>query len=460
MKRLGVLHLADSRSDFYKKREALVLEEIERIGWIFKEYDILNSSIVNSEKDLEKAIDIFLASGVKAMIVHLPIWADPIFTVKAATRIDGPILLLGNSREETSSMVAMLGSGGALGQIGKKHMRVFDHASADGIGAIRSFIAAVDAIENIKGKTLGTFGSMGLGIFTTVADPAQVMKIFGINIHYYDENLIIKNAEQVSDGEAEKICKWFSDHVQSVTFGGIFTEEAFLKQAKSYMATDSLAREHDLDILCVKCQQALSDGYTTQCMSHMLMNSTLDHEGTKAPVVHSCESDIDGAITMNILQELSKGQATSLLDIRSIKPDIGKMAFANCGSTAIDMFSAENKGSTNGMGKIDIMPHVFGEAGGCAFSGVFSPGNITLARLTRLNGVYRMDVIEGDIEEPLNDELAHVTKEFPKALVQARVTKEFLESFGSNHMHGVRGHFAKEIKTFCELIGIECKVWR
>jgi L-fucose isomerase-like protein len=92
-----------------------------------------------------------------------------------------------------------------------------------------------------------------------------------------------------------------------VCLGEGLTALAVERQVRSYLATRRLAAEHGFDFVGVKCQPEMSDGYVTQCVAHLLCNGTEDADGAQPILVHACESDLDGALTMQILHLLSGG---------------------------------------------------------------------------------------------------------------------------------------------------------
>jgi L-fucose isomerase-like protein len=58
-----------------------------------------------------------------------------------------------------------------------------------------------------------------------------------------------------------------------------------------------------------------------------------------------------------------------------------------------------------------------------------------------------------------NGELDNVTPAFPKGLIKTSAGDDFLEVFDSNHLHIVAGDYIQELKHFCALKKIPCRVW-
>ncbi|SUA45644.1 hypothetical protein [Nocardia africana] len=84
---------------------------------------------------------------------------------------------------------------------------------------------------------------------------------------------------------------------------------------------------------------------------------------------------------------------------------------------------------------------------------------MTLARLTRNDGNYRMQLMLGDFEsydEATNDELMRQsTREWPHAFARLDARAEdFLSRFGANHIHAVPGDHRATVRAACDLLGV------
>lgn len=456
--RIAVATICETRDRFFVIRSSMVEEEMEAINWLSDEYEVLASNSIRSEDTLKTFIEEIRKFDPHMLVIHIPVWTDPIFSVILARSVSCPVLLLGNMRKDTSSMVGMLGGGGSLDQVGIRHWRIMDHKSDDGRKELRERIKASFAYRELRGQKLGVFGGRSLGMITATADPSQWMKLFGVDIEHIDQMVIRDQAERIPQHQVDDFVEWLESRVMKVTYGGLFNKDALEKQARSYLATKFLVEERGLDFVGVKCQPEMADGYTTQCVAHMLSNGTHDETGHKAPIVHACEADLDGALTMQILKLISGGLPTALLDMRWRDIERGIWTMANCGAFASD-FGADESDPT-GLSSVEIAPHVIGEAGGCALPMMAKNGEVTLARLCRTDGKYWMAIIEGEILPKAHDDLKDATAVFPQAYIKANTDSDFFQRFGSNHSHMVRGHRGNALASFCEVAGIESRIWR
>lgn len=456
--KLALAHVVDSRTDFYEKRRPLAEEELSAVDWLREEYQPLDSGLLCSNKAVAGFAEQAARWGAQALVIHLPIWADPIFTVKLSNYLSVPILLLGNSRPETSSLVGLLGAGGALDQIGRPHFRVFEHQSGEARNQVRAFINASAVIHTLRGQTLVLFGGRSLGIFTAVADPAQWQRLFGVDIEYADQQEISSRAEGLPADDVSRAVQWLAGSLGSIRYDGAFTSRAFERQVRSYLSTKQLAEQRGADFIGVKCQPELSDGYVTQCVSHMLMNGKIDADGGKDITVHACESDADGALTMQILHLISGGKPAGLLDVRWYDPEEKLWTLANCGALPAEFF--HTGADPSGLSAIHMEPHIFGRGGGGALPAVVAPQQVTLARLCRKNGHYWMAIVSGNTIHSNGAHNQMTTPAFPKAFVRSSAGTDFLNDFGSNHIHLVSGDYTQDLVAFCTLTGIDYKLWK
>lgn len=461
--RIALATVVDSRADYLAVRRPLLEAEKQQAAWLGEEFDVFSGGQEQSWAEIgsHAAVDEFVAGArafsAQALVIFLAIWADPIFSLRLARQLSLPTLLIGNTRPDTSSFVGILGAGGALDQVGISHQRLFDYTSPQGRRQVQAFLNAAGAAARLRGQRLGLFGGWSLGIFSAGADPVQSQQLFGVDVEYIDQLQIRQAAEALPVETVQQHQQWLSQRLAGVQYGGKFTPLAFERQVRSYLATRALAKAQSLDFVGVKCQPEMSDGYVTQCVAHLLMNGDEDQDGTKPAMVHACESDADGALTMQILHQLNGGRPTALLDVRWYDPQQGTWVLANCGAVPAAFFASE--ADPSGLSALTARQHVFGEGGGGALSGIVPEMPVTLARLCRRNNEYWMAILPGQVVAGQPETLQQITPAFPKAVVRCQVGMELLAEFGSNHVHMSAGDLTEELLAFCRLLGIPYKLW-
>ena len=458
--KVGLLTFAEQREEFYLKRKPILEEESKNIlSAIDNKLHCVATDPIRTKSDLMKSVEVIRKENVSSIIMSLPIWSSPNLPALAAKIFGMPVLLLGNSRSDSSSIVATLAAGGALDQMDYPHKRIIGSTDdAAIIQKIIDFCTAAHAKDRLKGMTFGLFGGRGLSICTTTADPAQWQSLFGIDIEHIDQMEITRIAKNLDGDDIGQYTEWIKANFGKVEYDkDSFNPDKLELQIRSYLATKKIIKDMDLDFIGVKCQPEMSDHYVLQCLSQMILNDPYDADGPKEPIVSSCEADHDGALTMQILKLLSGSKPTVLLDVRNVREK--EFIGANCGSIP-SWYANYSQEPAENLKDVHLIPHVFGKAGGGAVQFVSGDKEITLARLCRKNGKYWMAILKGSITKKPREELRKSTWSFPHAFIKVDFDRdEFLNSFGSNHIHVGAGDLVGRLVEFCELIGVDHKIY-
>jgi L-fucose isomerase len=151
-------------------------------------------------------------------------------------------------------------------------------------------------------------------------------------------------------------------------------------------------------------------------ITEAFLNDPYDWEGPKQPHVCATESDMDGALTMQLLKGLT-GTPVLFADVRHYHADRDIWDLCNSGQHAT-WYAARSDDPAENLRSVNFYPEIFYfPAGGASVSFFAAPGQAT----------FRLEV-EAD---------------------------EFLSEFGANHIHAVPGDHVAELRAVCRLLGIE-----
>jgi len=394
-------------------------------------------------------------------VVSLPVWAFPQFTMIAAREIEGPLVLFSNVHPEYPGMVGMLAAGGALDQVGRAHSRVWGDISDESVlGRIQSLARAGAAVRGLRGSTFGRIGGRSMGMYTAVANADDWITKFGVDIEEIDQLELVRRADAVSPEIGRHGREWLERHTRSVNYDGArLTPELLERQVRLYHAMRELIDEWHLDFCGIKAQPELTDSYCTPDVAEALLNDPYDWDGGKQPVVCSTEADMDGALTMQLMREVS---ATPVLfaDIRHYHDDLDVWDLCNSGQHAT-WFAARSNDPTENLSHVELHPAEFYfPAGGASVQHLAAEGEMTFARLTRLDGRYRMQVVPGgfvNFDGDTNDRLMRAsTFTWPHAFARLDApASEILGRYGSNHIHAVPGDIVPELREICRFLDID-----
>jgi len=453
-KKVALVTLGESRIEFYRKREHIVKEELNKlVGALERKYELFIPEIVFSIEDGLKVAHEIRQRGISCIIIHLPIWATPNFAFRIAYSTDKPVLIVGNKRPDSSSLVTLLATAGMMDQTGKKCIRLLvDAENPQDIQKIDDFVSACHLVDGLKKSSYCLVGGRSIGIGTTVADPSQWQSVFGVEFDHRDQYEIVYRANTCDSERVEFHKTWIRANFR-INFSGLFNEDTLDLQVRSYLALKDMAKENHYNFMGVKCQTDMSDHFVLQCLPIALLNNDHDAEGQKEVIPTSCEADCDGALTMKLLSMASGNRPSNLVDIRFFDEDKREFILANCGSMAPYFSNPQGCGANYAT---TLMEHVFGKAGGGAMQMIASEGPVTVARLFRSKGKYVLGCFEGYLETRPLEELKKTTWCYPHEFVKAHIDyKRFFYTMNSNHLHTAYGSYSKVLELFCQMVGID-----
>ena len=313
---------------------------------------------------------------------------------------------------------------------------------------LKTLCLGIAGATKLRGMVYGEGGSRSMGMYTARIDPSEWMSKFGIDVDGFEQVDLIKRSKKFSDDEVKKFLEWIKNE-----FGGVeVKDEVMFAQIRLYFALRDLIKEKGYDFLSVKCLPEMTSCYTTFCVAHVLLNDKSDDGfGEKYSYVSSCEADANGALTMQILNNITTN-TTMFTDVLYYDYDENIARLCNCGSQPTD-FAKSRKDVvwvSEGLREFDWI------IGGACPRYVGNAGKLTLARLSRVKGEYVMLITTGEaLDMPLN-KINETNSQQPHIFVKLDCLQEnFIDSLRSNHIHVVKEDFKKELIKTCEVLNIK-----
>jgi L-fucose/D-arabinose isomerase len=394
-------------------------------------------------------------------IFNIPVWAFPHFSMLAAGETPGPLLLFSNINPEQPGMVGMLAAAGGLDQIGRTYGRAYGDVSEPAVVArLDAHVRAGAAVRALQGSTFGRIGGRPMGMYTAVSNADQWMEQFGVDVEEIDQWELVRRSGGVDGRKVRAAREWLEGHAGGVHYDGErLTLELLERQIRTYYVMRELIEEWNLDFSGIKAQPELTNNFCTMDITEAFLNDPYDWDGPKEPHVCSTEADMDAALTMQLLKMIS---ATPVLfaDMRHYHADLGIWDLCNSGQHAT-WFAARSAEAAQNMRRVHLYPEVFFfPAGGASVHHLAAEGDFTFARLTRLDGHYRMQVMRGALEryddETNEDLMKQSTYEWPHAFARMEAEAgEILDRYGSNHIHAIPGDHVDTLKVVCKLLDID-----
>jgi L-fucose isomerase len=394
-------------------------------------------------------------------VFNYPVWAFPHFTMLAAKETPGPLLLFSSIDPGQPGMVGMLAAAGALDQIGRVYGRAWGEISDPAVkDRVEAYVRAAGATRSLQGSTFGRIGGRPMGMYTAVANTDQWMDKFGVDVEEIDQWELVRRSEKVEESRVRRGRRWLEEHAAGVHYDGKkLTPELLERQIRSYHAMRELIGERNLDFSGIKAQPELTDHFATMDVAEAFLNDPYDWEGPKQTHVCATEADMDGALTMQILKKLS-GTPVLFADVRHYHSDRGIWDLCNSGQHAT-WFAARSDDPEENMRRVHLYPEVFFfPAGGASVHHLAAEGGFTFARLSRLDGRYRLHVMRGSFERydgETNERLMREsTREWPHAFARMEAdADEILSRYGSNHIHAIPGDHVEELRVVCKLLDVD-----
>lgn len=300
--KVGMITFSDAREHEYKVLyEEKTAARIKRTVEYFADYEMelhTFDTVARSPQDIDRQTDELKKKGVEVFIANIPCWTWPNGVVRGVLNMGLPTILLSNDDPGTHGTVGFLGSGGALNQIGYKHLRIQQDFTDEHPNLFDTkmmpYIRAAAAVRKLQGRIFGFIGGRSLGIDTGSFDPMQWKKLFQIDSDHIDHEEIVRRAEAIDESRVEAVFKWLVDSVGSVKYDEKLTEERLKYQVACYLATKDIIADRHLDFGAIKCMPDMTNFRAPQCISTALLNGGYDADGEFDPFPISCEADADG----------------------------------------------------------------------------------------------------------------------------------------------------------------------
>ena len=427
------------KQDHEKARTAL-----EKLG-----FDVVtaDTDISRTKEDMLEHGRILRSACVEMLVLYVGTWTYSNMAVHVAECVDVPVLVWTDSGAGNLGIVGGAIARGALDEVG--HMVTLVHGGFDDkstLEKIHVWCTGAAGAVRLRGTTLGVGGSRCMGMYTAHGDSSYVRKKFGVDIDGWDEITVIEASKHIGEKEVDTFFTWMED-----AFGEREAkEEAVRVQIRMYLALQDLIKEKGYDFIAVKCLPHLPSLYTTFCLAHALLNDASDAYGEKESYVCACEADINGALTMQMMKNVS-GKVTMFADFLRFEEEEDLVTLCNCGSQPTDMAPSKKDVCWVQEGLIEFEWAI----GGCCPQYVAKPGTVTMARLGRIAGEYVMLIMTGEAVSFPREKLKELNSRQPQAFVKLDCEPEaFIQALRSNHIHVVYGDCVEELKVLCRVLSI------
>lgn len=400
--RVGIMTMSDGRQHIHDDMLAINQQYQKDIATALEatgEIEVIQArAIINSNTLAREEGEYLLREGAEMTIFNYAIWCYPQFSVVAANFAPGPYVLFSNLHPSKCGMVGMLAASGSLQQLGLKHTRIWGSIDDEAVfGKVVSYIKAAAAVKRLRGLTFGNFGGRPLGMYTAVANLEQWQKLFGIDVENIEQEDIVRAGNSISDEKVDNALAWLETMCGEIGYNGTnLTPDKLKLQIRSYYGLRKIIEERKIDFIGIKAHGDVTENYCTMDVAEAFLNDPYDMDGPHEPIVAATEADMDGALTMQIFKHLT-GAPVLFADVRHYDAENNIWYFSNSGTHAT-FFAGASYDPVENLRHVKLLPETVDyPAGGASVWHIAKEGKVTLARLARSNGTYKLTIVPAEI---------------------------------------------------------------
>lgn len=276
----------------------------------------------------------------------------------------------------------------ALHEVGIKHKFVYGGVSdKTSVKKVANFCKASALKKSMELTTLCAFGGRGMGQTCGVADPSQWMKTFGIDIDTRDTTELIQTANAIPKEKVTQLCDWMDAHFQSK----VERSDSNLRSIRLYLALKEQKEKNGFDYYTIQSFPGIGDDYSATCFAQSMMLN----DGVPTATL----SDFNTCLTSIMIMGLSR-DPIYYGDLQHVDKAAHEVKII--GDGAVPPRLANEDG-------VRLAAHGIpteGKAGGLSIDLVCKSGKGVLARISRIDGKFRITLARCEVFQPKKEELS------------------------------------------------------
>ena len=449
--KVGFLNIADSRlgPEMHKN----IIDASKNLSNFIssEDFEVVEAdNVIDSEKKAYPVVEAMRNDGCIAIVVRIAWFHRSNVCVGIAQKSSLPLMICALPNPDDTGFEGLVLAHGALDEIGIQHQINFGTTDKKGSSKIIAWLKACGAKVAFQGAIYGEIGGRCLEMLPGSSDPNQLRKIFGIHIDPLEQWTLIRRAETIRESQWKPVVEAWRKAYKAVEASDLTLE----RSAKLYLAGNEIFKEREWDFAGIQCQLEMIDNYLAPCMPVAQWNE----DGFTV----SCETDINNALGMYLIQEVS-GKPAMFCDIFHYNTESNIIHALNCGTAAPSLAGGEKNicvhEQTPLQGTWDEENQSSKCQGGACNQFILPPGSVTVLRFGRIDGEYVIQVTEGKaIEHDYNPkEVGGLTAVWPFAYIKLNkevIPENFIQNMRSHHAVIAKGHCEDVIREFAKLTKI------
>ena len=308
--------------------------------------------------------------------------------------------------------------------------------SKEGYQKLSTFMRVLAAVKGLRKARYLVVGSRVPGFFLCMLDEMRVRDVIGPEISYYSIATWLRDAENIDNSRADEAVKQFCS--ENIVRKENFSDKIIQRNIRLELALMDYIHANHITGVTIKCWPELQDLYGCSACSII---SRMNDNG----IVASCEGDVGGLISMDILHRLS-GKTVYFADpVGRTREGAVKMWHCGLGPTSL---AAE--------GSRPEFTHQATMRNGIGMGVMYTmkTGRVTMAKVSDADGKLRLFAAEGTSVDPDRKLLGVQTD-----ILLDRGFDQTLETIVNN---GIEHHYAivhdemlQDLKQLCKWLEIE-----
>jgi len=236
-----------------------------------------------------------------------------------------------------------------------------------------AFIRAAMVVKTMKNLRVAQIGNRPEPFMSVISNEGELLERFGVQLVPVSISVIAKYAEQIEEENSAEFVAYYKEFTGRMNFFENMDEVQVRRTAALTMAMEKAIREKDCVAASMECWSKFEELKGLPCVAL----GELTDKGL--PV--SCEGDVNGAITLAIMNACSLGDSSQFfadLTIRHPENDNAELLW-HCGPFPYSLRDPKGNPGVN------------------AFNGRWElkKGNITICRFDSIDGNYTLFAGEG-----------------------------------------------------------------
>ena len=457
------IYLKESHGSLVKFLRGKGFKVIDPMGSIRKGWTEEDMFGLRTKGEVESAIDVLLRARTECLVIGSWHWTEPMLPIMLVRELDIPVLLYAN-HNATWAGSTFLSSTGASFWENAANQNMLRHQRLQGrLEKVAPWVRGVTAGSKLARGSLLLWGPSYCLRMEHLQDDLPGLKSFMVGDFVMEDqySLIRRAEEMLADGRRiDSMISWLGDGGCNIEFDGkMLTEDSLRREVALYLAakdsaSDKIDEGEAIMGASIRCQPELSVDYgVTPCLIPSLLPYPEDFEGQKPIIPVVCEGDVKGMVTCALLHQMNPGCPPLFGDLKYVDDDL--MIISNCGGASI-FYSEQSTCAGDCLPSVWMKGQCQGATGGAV--GFYSkPSEVTVARLTRIDGEYWMQYGQGRITEMTDEVRENILwgKMWPNTPIEISAPRDLLISAaGSNHYSATPGDLTLEVEAFCRMHGL------